>query len=340
MSDAAARSIPPRSPNRIVEEGHHLDPDRPVRILLASATIFSGAVVLLIVFFVVRQAIPVFAHEGLGFLLRSDWDRALEKAWVDPTYWEFGALPVILGTLMTTVGALVTTLALGMGCAVFLAELAPRRLVGPFQSLVRLLSGIPSVVFGLIGLSVFVPLVREMFVSDAMTVKYADVPLDGQSLLVGIIVLTFMILPFFVTVATDSMRSVPESYKLGGLALGMSRWRTITRLVIPPALPGILAGLILAAARAVGEAIALSMVAGSLSNVPSPGHGLVFFLEPVRTMASTIVENGEALAVHSIESAMFGLGTLLLFSSLALSLAARLAFAWFQKRMGMTGGIR
>ncbi|MBI5232254.1 MAG: hypothetical protein HY876_08835, partial [Coriobacteriales bacterium] len=190
MSQTAATTVAVRRPQSIVEDAASLDRDRPIRLLLAAATVFSGGVVLLIVFFVVRSAIPVFAHEGLSFLTGTDWDRALERAWVEPTFWGFGARPVIIGTLLTTGGALATTLVLGLGCAVFLAELAPQRLVGPFQALVRLLAGIPSVVFGLIGLTFFVPILQQAFVTDALTVKFPDVPLDGQSLMAGVIVLT------------------------------------------------------------------------------------------------------------------------------------------------------
>jgi ABC-type phosphate transport system permease subunit len=160
-----------------------------------------------------------------------------------------------------------------------------------------------------------------------------DLSLTGESLLAGILVLTFMILPFFVTVATDSLRAIPDSYRLGGLALGLNNWRAITRLTIPPAIPGLVAGLTLAAARAIGEAIAISMVAGALGHIPDVRHGFVFFLEPIRTLASAIVENGEGMDTPQVSASAFALATILLVFSLMLSLAARAAFGAFAKRM-------
>ena len=246
----------------------------------------------------------------------------------------FGAWPLIAGTLLTTGGAVSLAAILGMGCAIFLANLAPRWLARPVETVVRLLAGIPSVVFGLVGLTVIVPWIQTAFVSQDLANRYPDLSLTGESLLAGILVLAFMILPFFVSIATDSLRAVPESYRLGGLALGMTPWRAVTRLVVPPAIPGLVAGLVLASARAVGEAIALSMVAGAMSNVPSVAHGLVFFLEPVRTMASAIVEGGDSMQqVPQIQAALFGVATVLLAMSLVLSVTARAASASFAKRM-------
>jgi phosphate transport system permease protein len=200
---------------------------------------------------------------------------------------------------------------------------------------VQLLAGIPSVVFGLVGLSVVVPFITDRILpADAASV-YPDIPLDGTSLMAAIVVLSFMILPFFVTVAVDSLRAIPRSYLDGGLALGLTKWRTITRIQIPAATPGLIAGIVLAAARAIGEAIAISMVAGAIAYVPSLQQGpLYFLLMPVRTMASAIVESGaEAMSIPQIESALFGLAAILLVFSLLLSLVARWSFAWFNKRM-------
>ena len=160
---------------------------------------------------------------------------------------------------------------------------------------------------------------------------------EPACLLAAIVVLTFMILPFFVTVATDSLRAVPRSYVDGGLALGMTRWRTIMRIQLPTAAPGLIAGLVLAAARGIGEAIAISMVAGAIAFMPNFAHGpLYMLLEPIRSMASAIVENGgEAMDVPSIAAALFGLATLLLAFSITLSMIARWAFGLFSRRMGV-----
>jgi phosphate ABC transporter permease protein PstC len=303
--------------------------------LLLIATVFSGAVILLVIVFVAQAAWPAFAHNGPALLWQPEWDRALEEAWRNPRFWKFGALPLLYGTVLTTSLSLAVVLALGTGCAIFIAELAPPMVRRPVEAVVRLLAGVPSVVFGLVGLGVIVPFIAGRLITPEIAQSFTIVPLDGQSLLAGVIVLSFMILPFYVTVATDSLRAVPRSYRDGGMALGMSHWRSVTRLVIPAAMPGLVAGAVLATARAVGEAIALSMVAGAVAHMPSVSNGLVFFLEPVRTLASAIVENGEGMDVPQVKAALFGLATVLLFLSLALSLLARAAFRWSQRRMGI-----
>lgn len=303
--------------------------------VLRLATVFAASAILFVIVFVVRQALPLIKNDGLAWLVRGGWDTSLEEAWANGEYWGFGIAPLIAGTFLTTVGALVFASIIGTGAAVFLAELAPAALRRPVEAVVRLLAGVPSVVFGLVGLTVLVPWLQRTFISDEVALRFPDVPLDGQSLVAGVAVLTFMVLPFYVTVATDALRAVPRSYREGGLALGMSRWRSVTRIVLPAATAGLVAGLVLAAARAVGEAIALSMVAGAMAWVPRPADGLIALLEPVRTMASAIVENGEGLGIPSIEAALFGLASVLLVVSLVLSVGARLAFGWFQRRMGM-----
>lgn len=312
--------------------------DRLAAPVLATAAVISGALILLIVAFVFRSGVPLLLKQGWAFLTTGGWDGQLEDAWSN-TAAPFGALPLILGTLITTVGALLVSVVIGLGCAIVIAELAPDAIRRPLETVVQLLAGIPSVVFGLVGLSMVVPFVTRFIPSDAVD-KVTDVPLDGASILAAVIVLNFMILPFFVSVAVDALRAVPRAYVEGGMALGMRRWRSIIRIQVPAAMPGLLAGAVLAAARAVGEAIALSMVAGSIAYIPTIKYGLQYFpFMPVRTMASAIVETGgEAMSVPAIESALFALATLLLLGSLGLSLSARWIVAWYSKKLSLRTG--
>lgn len=302
---------------------------------LLAVTIFCSIIILFIIVFVTQRALPVLQYNGLHFITTGGWDQQFYDAWMAGDFaplWDFGALPLIAGTMFTTAGALLLAVPLGLGCAIFLAEFAPYRLRRPVESVVRLLAAIPSVIYGLVGLLVVVPFILEHFISNELAAQYIQfAALDGTSLLAGVLVLTLMIMPIFISLATDALRAVPRSYKEGALALGVSHWRTITRLMIPVAGPGITAGAILAAGRAVGEAIALSMVTGSVAFIPNPAHGWVFFLEPLRTMASTIVDNAEGMSVATLESALFGLGFLLLFTSLVLSIMARLVARRVQK---------
>jgi len=309
-----------------------------MRWLLASAAIFSGALILVVIYFVVERSMPLIMRDGLAFLFRPDWDTTLINAWVDPTFWAMGALPLIIGTALVVGGALLTSVIVGTGCAVFLAELAPRQFVRPFEEVLRLLSGVPSVVFGLVGLTVVVPLIQELFITPELTVRFIDIPLDGTSILAGVTVLTFMILPFYVTISADALRAVPRSYREAGVALGLSRWRVIRKVILPAALPGLFAGAVLTSARGIGEAIAMSMVAGGLSNIPSLANGPVFLLEPVRVLASAIVENGEGMNIPQIQAVLFSVGTVLLLLCIFLSLFSRVAYAWLSKRVGLMTG--
>jgi len=309
--------------------------DRYMPYVLGAAAIFSGLVVTLLIFFVLQRAWPVFHSEGLRYVMSGGWDQQLEDSWNGSAF--FGVSELIAGSVFSTVGALVLSFVLGLGCAVFLAELAPRWIQRPFEVVVQLLAGIPSVVYGLVGLMVVVPLITNYLVPANSGDAVPEIPIDGSCLLAAICVLGFMILPFFVTVATDSLRSIPRSYIDGGLALGMTRWRTITRIQLPAAAPGLVAGLVLAAARGIGEAIAISMVAGAIAFTPTLAHGpLYFLLMPIRSMASAIVENGgEAMDVPAMAAALFGLASLLLAFSISLSLLARWAFTIFNRRMGV-----
>jgi phosphate transport system permease protein len=138
------------------------------------------------------------------------------------------------------------------------------------------------------------------------------------------VVLAMMIGPIFIALATDALRAVPYRYKEAALALGLSHWRAIVLVMLPAARKGILAGAILAAAKAMGEAVAMSMVTGSVAHLPSLRHGPVFILEPVRTLASNLVDHAEAMTVPSCEAALFACATVLLVSCTLLSLFARI----------------
>lgn len=337
MADAEALPITPVVTRDIdlTQAASRATSDRIMPLLVGAAAIFSGLLITVLVFFVVQRAWPVFHAEGLRYVASGGWDQQLEDSWGGKAF--FGVRELIVGTALSTLGALVLSLVLGVGSAIFLSELAPRAVRRPFETVVQLLAGIPSVVFGLVGLMVVVPFIANNVVPSNSGTAVPEIPIDGSCLLAAIVVLGFMILPFFVTVATDSLRAVPRSYIDGGLALGMTRWRTITRIQLPAAAPGLVAGLVLAAARGIGEAIAISMVAGAIAFVPTLAHGPLYaLLMPIRTMASAIVENGgEAMDVPAMAAALFGLASLLLLFSITLSLLARWAFTLFNRRMGV-----
>jgi len=309
--------------------------------LLFAFTLLSGVLIFFIMVFVFSKAIPVLKFNGLDFILAGGWDGQFVNAWLAPANqpsWQFGAFPLIAGTIYTTLGALFIALPFGLGCAIFLTEMCPGWLCKPMKSIVRLLAAIPSVIYGLVGLLVVVPFIADKLISNELALRMINIcALDGTSLLAGMIVLSMMIAPIFIALASDALVAVPRRYKEASFALGISHWRTIVRILLPAARNGILAGAILATGRAIGEAIALSMVTGSVANLPGASHGLVFFLEPVRTLASTIIDNSEGMSAITCESALFACASFLLVSSVLLSIFARLISSGL-RRGGVAGG--
>ena len=207
----------------------------------------------------------------------------------------YGIWPMIIGTLMVTLGALLFAIPLGIATAIFMAEVADVRLRNLIKPVIELLAGIPSVVFGFFGLIVIVPLVQQVFHL-----------IVGETILAGSIVLGIMALPTIITITEDSMRTTPQALKEASLALGATRWQTLVRVVIPYAKSGISTAIILGIGRAIGETMAVLMVTGNASNVP---HS---FLVPARTIPATIAaELGEAPFGGMHFKALFAMGIVL-----------------------------
>lgn len=268
--------------------------DRVVRFVLLFDALVSVMIVFLIAFFIVREAMPAFRQIGvLKLLLGTVWR---------PSVGEFGILPMIIGSILVTFGAIVLGVPLAVGGAVFLAEVAPAWTRSIIRPAVQLLAGIPSVIYGLFGMVVLVPLVRR-------------IPAPGNSgygLLSASIVLAVMILPTITNIAEDAIRAVPQEYKEGSLALGTTHWQTIVDVTLPSARSGILAAIILGIGRALGETMAMIMVIGNSIMIPHPlgSNPLTVFLSQARTLTGNVaVEISYASGVH--ESALFATGVVL-----------------------------
>lgn len=302
-------------------------------------TVTSAIIIIFIFIFILNKAWNIFKVNGFGFVTRKAFDQQIMDAFnapADQPVWSFGALGLLVGTLTTTLGAMVIAITAGLGTAIVITELAPSWMRVFLQSVVRLLASIPSIIYGLIGLMVVVPFIGKHLVTNDLQIKYIQYfQLTGNSMLSGIIVLSIMVLPVFVALSVDAINAVPKKYKEASLALGLSHWRTIVKVIIPAAKSGILAGIILAAGRAMGEAIALSMVSGGIGNIPNPAHGPVFFLTPVLTLASAIVNKSETMAVPSIESALFACGVVLLVTCTLLSLFTKIVERFVKRREGL-----
>lgn len=217
---------------------------------------------------------------------------------------QFGVLPLLLGTLWVSLGAILLSLPLGLAVAIYMAEVAKPRVRNIFKPIIELLAGIPSVVYGFFGLVVIVPLIQSLF----------NLPV-GETALAGSIILAIMALPTIITIAEDSIRTTPRAMKEASLALGASRWQTIYRIVLPYSISGITAAAILGIGRAVGETMAVLMVTGNAAVIP---HS---FLQPVRTIPATIAaELGESSQGGPHYQALFILGCILFILTLIINL--------------------
>jgi ABC-type phosphate transport system permease subunit len=330
--------------------GRPVDPGRAARTLelkeraayyaCAGLGVVALVMVALIAVYVVGKAWPSLYENGWRILTHRDvpsLDQDLNFSFTGnppgTPYQELRAWPAIYGTLLTTGGAVLLSVPFSILAAIFVAELAPRRLIRVIEPVVRLLAAVPSVVWGLFALLALAPLLERFLVSDGLAADYAGtVAITGTNVLLGVLVLTFMIAPFEIAIFVDALRAVPESWRQGGRALGLDVWRTVLKISLPVIQPAIIAGTVLATGRAIGEAIALSMAAGSIGFVPNPLDGLVFFLEPVRPLASAIVDFQEGLGTAQLEANLFAFGTMILVSALALLIAARLVAATVRSR--------
>ena len=242
------------------------------------------AMIFLIAFFIFREGTPLVAKIGV-------WKFIASTRWA-PTRGHFGILPMIVGSLEVTLLAILLGAVFGLACTMFLAEFAPRWSVRILKPMIELLAGIPSVVYGFIGVVVLVPWIRETFGGP------------GFSVLASSVILGIMILPTVIAISLDAFNAVPHFYKEGSLALGATRWQTLYRVMVPAARSGLIAGLILGMGRAVGETMAVIMVAGNALTMPTS------LLQPVRTLTSNIaLEMGYASGDH--QAALFATGMVL-----------------------------
>jgi len=299
--------------------------------LLLSLALLGAMMIVFIFIFIFSKSWSVLRASGLGFITNGGFSNQISTSYnlsVTEQTFKFGALGLLTATILSTVGALILAIPIGIASAIIICEFSHRAFGTFLQSVIRLLACIPSIIYGLIGLMVVVPFIKEAFISPQLQIQYLSDPvlrmqLSGKSLLAGIIVLAIMIMPTITALSADAIRAVPKTYKEAGLAMGLSHWRVVSKIIIPAARSGIFAGIVLAAGRGTGEAIALSMVAGGISNVPQLSHGGVFFLTPVLTLASAIVNKSEAMSVPAIQSALFSCGVILLLTSVIFSLSTK-----------------
>lgn len=307
-----------------------ISPWTDTRVERIFAVVACGVLALIggMVLFVLAKAWPSFAHNGLAWFGPGESvDQQLIDIFNSPAnpaayVYELRAWPLIWGTLLTTGGAVLAGLVFALFASIFIVEFAPERVRRVLEPVVRLLAAVPSVIYGLIGILVIVPWVADHLISTERKESVAYVvQLSGASLLVAWLILTIMIAPIMIAIVTDALRAVPRSWTEGAAALGVNRWRVTWTITVRAARPAIIAAAVLATARALGEAIMLSMVSGSAGFAPNPLDGLTFFLEPTRPLAATVVDNAEGLSVVPFGQTLYAMAAVLLVSSVFLSFA-------------------
>jgi len=286
--------------------------DRGVRIVLLATALSSIFIVFLIIVFTVLESRQAIEEIGLRTMLLGTVWRPGSIIGTDEA--QFGLIPMIIGSILATFGAVVLGVPLSIGTAILLAEVAPASVREIVRPAVELLAGIPSVVYGLFGMVVLAPLIRKI-----------QVPYNtGFGLLNASIVLAVMLIPTVTNIAEDALRAVPKHYKEGSLALGATHWQTILRVLLPAARSGIVAAVILGVGRALGETMAMIMVIGNSIAIPSPlnDNPLTLFLSTARTLTGNIaVEINYAAGAH--RSALFFTGVLLFLMILLVNSVAR-----------------
>jgi len=277
-----------------------------IRGILFTAASVSILIVIMIFLFLFKEAAPFAKDPGLSELLQKQW---IPVSFQRPSY---GTIPLISGSLLVTVLAILIATPFGVCGAVYISEIArpkEREILKPF---VELLAGIPSVVIGFFGVAVLAPAVKNIFGLSS-----------GLTALTGAVLLALMAIPTIISIAEDAVRNVPQSYKDASLALGANLIQTTWRVVVPAALPGIIAAILLGIGRVIGETMAVLMVTGNAAQITANP------MESVRTMTATIAaEMGEVAFGDTHYNALFCVGAILLIFTFALNMIAQRALRY------------
>lgn len=296
---------------------------RMVTFLFAATVIL---IILLLIFELWQGSVLPRHKFGFSFFVTRVWD---------PIFDQFGALPFIYGTLLTSVIALLLAVPLGIGAAIFLAELAPARLSDALEFFIDLLAAVPSVIYGFLGAFIVVPLMRQ-YVQPALKNTLGFLPLFkgpafGLGFLTAGVVLAIMVIPFIISVSREVLLSVPRDQREAALAVGATRWESTWKVVVPFARPGILGSVFLALARALGETMAVTMVVGNVVTISpslfSPGYSIA------AVIANEFTEATSDLYLQSL----IELGLVLFLLTFILNGAARLLIVLTAQRGGETG---
>jgi phosphate ABC transporter permease protein PstC len=270
--------------------------ERYIKLLLFGCASISILAILLIIIFIFRESMPAITKAGFGNLFSTNWN---------PDQSQFGILAFLNGTILTTLGGLIIGAPLGIGTAIFLNEIAPKRMGTVIRRGVELLAGIPSVVIGWFGLTILVPFIARMTNSS------------GYGILAASVVLAVMVLPTITALSAETLRSLPVELKEASLSMGATRWQSIRTVLMPAAREGILVAVILGMGRAIGETMAVQMVVGNSTQ-------LTFSLfKPTATLTSRMVTDMGEAPPGVFRSSLFAMALVLLFFAMLLILTVR-----------------
>jgi len=276
--EAAPSVTPPRRKGEVIIEG-----------LILLAGISTVIIIALIFGFLLKEGMATFLDIPLRQLFGSRWY---------PTEDQYGLLPLLFGTLLVTLGAVIIAVPLGLVAAIYLGEIAPPWLREILKPLIEILAGIPSIVLGFLGWVALAPIIQQ-----------AGAP-TGLTAFTGALLLAYMSLPTIISISEDALYAVPKEYRDGSLAIGATQWQTIRRVVLPAARSGLVIAVMLGIGRVIGETMAVLMVTGNAANIPPLGLGMLF--NPVRTMTATIAaEMGEVAQGSTHYHVLFAVGILL-----------------------------
>src|ERR1700709_432855 len=309
------------------EYGPKWSDQRAERLLGALVCAVVGLLLAMIIT-VFARAWPSFTHNGLAwFGAGGSVEEQLNQIYLSGLsganyVYTFHGWQRIWSTLLITGGAVTIALFCSLFVSVFIVEFAPEWMRNILQPVVRFLASVPSVIYGLLGVLVIVPFIGNHLVTESQKASVAGViSLSGYSLLAAVLILTVMIAPLMVSIFSDGLRSVRPGWLEGSLALGVNRGRTTWKIAVRTARPAIVAGTVLATARAIGEAVMLAMVSGSGALAPHPADGASFFSEPSRRLGPTIVKNIDSLGSAPSNATLFAIAAVLLLSAAFFSFA-------------------
>ncbi len=300
-----------------------IDPDSLPKAVLAIMAVSAVIIIFSIIIYIAIESIPAFRHEGVwNFLTGDTWFFSPDYP-NDPNPGYLGARPLIVGTILVTLGSIVIAVPMGVGAAIYISEIASERIRNIVKPVIEIFAGIPSVVYGFFGIIILSPILLNIFPNH----------IQSTSWLAGSILLGIMALPTIISVTEDALRAVPRSYRQASLAMGATNWETTRKVVLPAASSGVIAASILGIGRAMGETMAVIMVAGNSAIIPEPFYNI---FSNIQTLTAAIALDIPEAGYGGLQySALFAVALILLISVIIVNYAANVVGKRTRRKLGI-----